>query len=158
LNNQTHHYFSDAVGWIELTASKSGVRSISYIDPPARTVVARDHPVMNLLIEELDLYFAGEPVQFSVPLDSAHGTPFQRRVWKHLMTSIPWGETRSYGEVAASVGNARAARAVGTANKRNPIPILIPCHRVIKADGSLGGYNPGPDIKKRLLRLEGIQL
>jgi methylated-DNA-[protein]-cysteine S-methyltransferase len=126
------------------------------MDAPVRTAVEPDHPILSGLIEQLDLYFSGEPVRFSVPLDPAYGTPFRRRVWEQL-TFIPWGETRSYGEIATAVGNTRASRAVGTANKNNPIPILIPCHRVIKADGSLGGYNSGLDIKRRLLALEGIQ-
>jgi O-6-methylguanine DNA methyltransferase len=82
---------------------------------------------------------------------------FQRKVWEQL-TEIPFGETRSYAQVAAATGNPRAARAVGSANKRNQIPILIPCHRVVHADGSLGGYNSGIHIKKALLELEGVSL
>jgi methylated-DNA-[protein]-cysteine S-methyltransferase len=108
-----------------------------------------------MLIEELDLYFMGKLKKFSVPLDPFEGTGFQRLVWDEL-TRIPYGEIKSYGEIAAAIGHSLAARAVGLANRSNSIPILIPCHRVIRADGSLGGYASGPDIKRRLLELEGV--
>jgi O-6-methylguanine DNA methyltransferase len=113
--------------------------------------------MMPKLIEELDRYFRGDPVVFSVPLDPESGTPFQRHVWDELRR-IPWGQTRSYGDIASAVGKPGAARAVGSANRANQIPILIPCHRVIKADGSLGGYASGTHIKKRLLELEQVRL
>jgi methylated-DNA-[protein]-cysteine S-methyltransferase len=111
--------------------------------------------MMGALVDELDRYFAGKLTKFTVPLDPASGTPFQRQVWNGL-TAIPYGETRSYSGVAQGVGHPGAARAVGSANRRNDIPILIPCHRVIKADGTLGGYASGLKIKKALLELEGI--
>jgi methylated-DNA-[protein]-cysteine S-methyltransferase len=111
--------------------------------------------MMSKLIKELDGYFDGNLTRFTVPLDPAVGTRFQRRVWEEL-TAIPYGQTRSYGEVASAIGNPRASRAVGSANKRNCIPILIPCHRVIKSDGGIGGYNSGTHIKRALLKLEGV--
>jgi O-6-methylguanine DNA methyltransferase len=111
---------------------------------------------MKRLVEQLDCYFNGEAVVFTAPLDLSGTTPFQRRVWDEL-TSIPYGKTRSYSEVAAAVGNRAAARAVGAANRSNPIPIVIPCHRVIKADGTLGGYSSGIAIKEQLLRLEAAR-
>jgi methylated-DNA-[protein]-cysteine S-methyltransferase len=113
--------------------------------------------MVDQLVKELDEYFRGARKTFSLPLDPAKGTRFQRKVWEQL-TEIPFGETRSYAQVAAAAGNPRAARAVGSANKRNQIPILIPCHRVVQADGSLGGYNSGTHIKKALLQLEGVSL
>lgn len=97
-------------------------------------------------------YFAGRRMEFSLPLAPA-GTPFQQRVWKVLCT-IPYGETRSYKQVAQSADSPKGFRAVGMANNRNPIPILIPCHRVIGADGKLVGYGGGLSIKERLLNLE----
>ncbi|MBM3299086.1 MAG: methylated-DNA--[protein]-cysteine S-methyltransferase [Deltaproteobacteria bacterium] len=112
---------------------------------------------MDRLVEELDLYFSGKLKTFSVPLDPAAGTVFQRLVWDEL-TRIPYGETRTYGEIAEAVGIRRGARAVGLANRSNWIPIVIPCHRVIRANGSLGGYASGTDIKRRLLELEGVKL
>ncbi len=101
---------------------------------------------------QLESYFAGKRRTFSLPL-SPRGTPFQRRVWTAL-EAIPYGETASYGEIAAAIGAPGSARAVGAANGANPLPIVIPCHRVIGADGSLTGYGGGMERKKRLLALE----
>ncbi len=114
----------------------------------------RDATGFEQITEELDEYFAGERTEFSVPL-APHGTEFQRRVWDALLT-IPYGQTRSYGEIARQIGEPgwEAARAVGAANGRNPIAIVVPCHRVIGADGSLVGYGGGLDRKKFLLGLE----
>ncbi len=110
-------------------------------------------PLIAQLEAQLAEYFAGQRREFTVPL-APRGTPWQRRVWEALL-HIPYGKTRSYGEVARLAGNPKAARAVGLANNRNPIAILIPCHRVIGADGSLTGYAGGLPIKERLLALEG---
>lgn len=101
---------------------------------------------------QLDAYFAGELTEFDLPL-APETTPFQGRVLNELR-KVPYGSTVSYGELARRVGNPRASRAVGMANGRNPIPIVIPCHRVIGADGSLTGYGGGLSIKRRLLALE----
>lgn len=105
---------------------------------------------------QLDAYFAGRLKAFSLPLSPA-GTEFQQKVWK-LLQDIPYGTTCTYGEIAARAGNPKACRAVGMANNRNPLPILIPCHRVVGANGGLVGYGGGLDIKLRLLQLEGIWL
>ncbi len=104
--------------------------------------------------KELTLYFHGELKKFNLPIDWSDISPFQKQVLGKLL-KIPYGETTSYGEIARRMGNPLASRAVGTAIARNPIPIIIPCHRVIPADGSLGGYLWGPEIKKKLLQLEG---
>lgn len=101
---------------------------------------------------ELERYFGGELKKFSCPLDPS-GTPFQQKVWK-VLRMIPFGQTRSYGEVALKIGKPGAARAVGSACARNPIPILVSCHRVVGKDGSLVGYGGGLRIKKYLLELE----
>jgi methylated-DNA-[protein]-cysteine S-methyltransferase len=148
-----HHYFSKLVGWLELEVSPHGVRYISYVKKPRSPKSALDNPLVAELVSQLDKYFAGEPMTFTAPLDPSVGTPFQRRVWDQLR-AIPYGQTWSYAEVAAEVGNPQGARAVGLANKKNCIAIVIPCHRVIKTDGSLGGYDSGVDIKEKLLRLE----
>jgi len=102
--------------------------------------------------EELQQYFAGQRHDFSVPLD-VEGTPFQKKVWKAL-SEIPYGEVRSYGDIAKRVGNPKASRAVGTANGRNPVAIIVPCHRVIAGDGTLGGFGGGLTNKTYLLTLE----
>ncbi|HEY1015557.1 MAG TPA: methylated-DNA--[protein]-cysteine S-methyltransferase [Herpetosiphonaceae bacterium] len=105
---------------------------------------------------ELAEYFAGRRREFGVPL-AWHGTPFQRTVWAELR-KIPWGVTISYGELAQRIGSPQAARAVGRANATNPIPIIVPCHRVVGADGTLTGFAGGLAVKERLLRLEGFAL
>lgn len=110
-------------------------------------------PLLCQATEALSLYFAGRLRQFSLPLRPL-GTPFQQAVWRQLL-QIPYGETRSYGELARSLGKPGGARAVGMANHHNPISILIPCHRVIGADGNLTGYGGGLEMKCFLLRLEG---
>ncbi len=102
--------------------------------------------------EQLAAYFAGERLEFDLPLDAC-GTPFQRRVWQAL-TEIPYGGTCTYGEIARRLGRPRAARAVGGANHHNPLPVVVPCHRVIGAGGSLTGYAGGLRIKRFLLDLE----
>ena len=112
-------------------------------------------PVLRDVADQLEEYFAGERAEFTLPLRPA-GTEFQLKVWDQLCR-IPFGKTISYGELAKRVGNMNASRAVGMANGRNPIAILIPCHRVIGADGSLTGFGGGVDVKQKLLVLEGAK-
>ena len=109
-------------------------------------------PLLHEAREQLAAYFAGRLRRFDLPL-APQGTPFQLRVWRALQ-DIPYGRTCSYAELAAAVGSPRACRAVGLAHGRNPLMIVIPCHRVIAAGGGLGGYSGGLDIKRFLLRLE----
>jgi len=106
----------------------------------------------DLAAAQLEEYFDGERREFDLPLDPS-GTPFQMAVWKELL-AIPYGETRSYKQIAENIGSPKAFRAVGLANNRNPISIIIPCHRVIGSDGSLVGYGGGLDMKQKLLELE----
>lgn len=110
----------------------------------------------QLVIRQLNEYFAGERKEFSVPLH-LNGTEFHQRVWRALC-EIPFGKTASYKEIAERIGNPKAMRAVGQANHRNPIPIIIPCHRVIGANGHLTGYGGGMDMKEKLLSHEGVAL
>lgn len=118
------------------------------------SIPAGASPVLAAGERQLSEYLAGRRQVFDLPLRPA-GTPFQRRVWAAL-TAIPWGETRTYGQIARAIGAPNAARAVGQANHRNPIPIFIPCHRVIGAGGALTGYGGGLELKRILLELEGI--
>jgi O-6-methylguanine DNA methyltransferase len=104
-------------------------------------------------LSELNEYFSGQRRVFSLPLD-LRGTEFQLQCWRALL-AIPYGETRSYGDIAQTIGHPHAFRAVGMSNNRNPIAIIVPCHRVIASDGSLCGYGGGLDIKRKLLELEG---
>ena len=111
-------------------------------------------PVLMEAGRQLRAYFAGEPRAFDVPL-APRGTPFQQSVWRALV-AIPYGETRTYAQIARQLDRPKSCRAVGGANHANPIPILIPCHRVIGASGTLTGYRGGLDMKRALLRLEGL--
>jgi methylated-DNA-[protein]-cysteine S-methyltransferase len=114
----------------------------------------RDDGQFKDVVAQLREYFAGELRDFEVST-SASGTPFQLRVWKAL-TTIPYGETRSYGEIARQIRNPKAVRAVGRANGANPIAVIVPCHRVIGANGTLTGYGGGLDRKEKLLKLERV--
>lgn len=118
-------------------------------------------PILNIqgrssddVDEQLDRYFEGKDPHFSLQLE-LHGTEFQQKVWEACAT-IPYGETRSYADLAKAIGNPKATRAVGTALGKNPIPIIIPCHRVLRTNGDLGGYAGGLDVKRKLLELEKI--
>ena len=113
-----------------------------------------DRAPFPLVRRELDAYFAGRLRVFTTPI-ALHGTDFQKAVWQALLR-IPYGETRSYGQQAAMIGRPRATRAVGAANGRNPISIIVPCHRVVGSDGTLTGYGGGMDNKRLLLRREGV--
>ncbi|MEU9247171.1 methylated-DNA--[protein]-cysteine S-methyltransferase [Streptomyces shenzhenensis] len=120
--------------------------------PPEETFGDRDDDLFAEAEEQLTAYFEGQLKEFTLEL-RLNGTPFQRSVWRQL-SLIPYGETRSYGELAEALGNPKASRAVGLANGRNPIGIIVPCHRVIGANGSLTGYGGGLPRKQRLLDFE----
>lgn len=143
------------IGNLVLAGDDAGLRHILF-DPgevPAGWI--RDPDVLPAARQQLAEYFAGARRAFDLLLAPA-GTPFQQRVWRALL-DIPYGTTVSYGALAHDIGSPSAARAVGLANNRNPIPIVIPCHRVIGADGSLTGYGGGLRIKEHLLALEGAR-
>lgn len=146
------------VGTLLLTATETGLTGIVFDGRRARAALgdaARErpsHPVLRRATRQLQEYFAGTRRAFDLPL-APSGTPFQRDVWNALL-DIPYGETRSYGEVARRIGRPKAVRAVGAANGANPLPVVVPCHRVIGADGSLTGYGGGIARKRKLLALE----
>lgn len=130
----------------------TNLRMVDQTYEPSRAEWAPDPKAFEKAADQLTAYFAGELTHFDVELD-LRGTEFQRRVWQALLT-IPYGETRSYGEIAAQIGAPGAARAVGLANGHNPIAIVVPCHRVIGANGSLTGFGGGLGRKRTLLELE----
>lgn len=130
----------------------TNLRMVDQTYEPTRAGWTPDPDAFPDAVEQLDAYFAGRLADFDVELDM-RGTEFQRRVWNALLT-IPYGETRSYGEIAEQIGTPGAARAVGLANGHNPIAIIVPCHRVIGAGGGLTGYGGGLDRKRTLLGLE----
>ena len=148
------------VGPLLLAADWLGLRRV-YFENSKRTGPPpphwkQDRGPLHEVIRQLEAYFGGALKDFNLPL-SLEGTEFQLRVWRCLRT-IPYGETISYGQLAQRIGKPKALRAVGLANGSNPIPIIIPCHRVIGSDGSLTGFGGGLPIKKKLLALESKQM
>jgi methylated-DNA-[protein]-cysteine S-methyltransferase len=141
------------VGWVRVSFSEGRIERIT-LGGRVRGITSphRRSPVPELR-RELDQYFSGNITSFSSEINFPHGTPFEKKVWRAL-TLIPYGETRTYGWVARRIGHPGAHRAVGRACGRNPIPILVPCHRVIRSSGELGGFTGGVGIKRKLLGLE----
>lgn len=150
------------IGVLKLVASAQGLVAILWENDNPRRVRLGDeveeasHPMVVQTEMELREYFAGKRNTFSVSLDM-RGTTFQKQVWKALL-AIPFGETRTYGDLAKRLGNPSATRAVGAANGRNPIAIIVPCHRVIGANGNLTGFAGGLEAKAHLLNLEGAEI
>lgn len=148
------------VGALTLMATGEGLSAVLWENErPDRVRIAGDaedpaHPILARAMDQLREYFAGRRREFAVPLD-VDGTPFQQRVWEALRT-IPFGETRSYAQIARQIGQPNAVRAVGAANGRNPVSIITPCHRVIGSTGRLTGFAAGLDVKARLLAHEGV--
>ena len=167
MNTAPHHRVQTIVGSplgdLRLVASTNGLAGLWFVqrqrhEPPAErlaswsTVAA--HPVLDAAKRQLDEYFCGRRQRFDLPLDLEQGTSFQRAVWQALL-EIPAGATTSYGALAASLGRPQAMRAVGAAVGRNPMSIVVPCHRVVGGSGSLTGNAGGLDRKRALLELEG---
>lgn len=142
------------IGILSLVAGPERLIRVAFgEDQSAATLPSpKTHPVLDLAEQELAEYFSGKRKGFSLPLEF-EGTPFLTQVWSALR-HIPFGQTASYKEVATTVGSPRAARAVGAANNRNPLAIVIPCHRVVGADGALVGFGGGLEVKAQLLELE----
>jgi methylated-DNA-[protein]-cysteine S-methyltransferase len=161
MNATTHYaYLSSPVGELLMTSdgcSLTGLHFPCHHDrhrPQAHW--RHDDGPFREVVRQLRGYFAGELKEFDLPL-AAGGTPFEQRVWRELL-NIGYGVTVSYGDIARAIGKPTAFRAVGLANGRNPIPIIVPCHRVIGSSGSLTGYGGGLATKQRLLTLEGVEL
>ncbi len=149
------------LGPFRVEYSPRGICRIDFPRPggPPCVAAARTRPPLFLrtFARQLQQYADGKSAHWTVPLDLSMGTTFQRSVWRALRT-IPRGETRSYGWVAQQIGKPRSARAVGAACGANPIPVVVPCHRVIAGDGSIGGFGGGLPMKRRLLQTEGVRL
>lgn len=153
----THTIIDSPVGPLALTAGSQGLTDLRFSDqpPPPGDGSAAGAAHLTAAVAQLREYFAGERRAFDLGL-SPVGTDFQREVWRALR-GIPFGETRTYAEIAVGIARPKAVRAVGAANGKNPIPIIVPCHRVIGADGALTGFGGGLDVKEALLRHEGWQ-
>jgi methylated-DNA-[protein]-cysteine S-methyltransferase len=154
-------YLESPVGTLLIAGDTQTIRKIYFprngkpVKPEPEWTESQRGPIAEA-VRQLKQYFAGKRVDFDLPL-APEGTEFQRTVWRRLQ-EIPYGETISYGELAKRVGNPKASRAVGAANGSNPIPIVIPCHRVIGSNGKLTGFGGGLPTKERLLALESRQL
>lgn len=158
--------FPSDIGWVGIAESADGIAAIVFSKASrsaAATSLRRtsdapleesETPRLRAAKRQLSEYLAGTRKTFDLPLDLSHGTAFQRRVWKRLQ-AVPYGQLRSYRELASSLGGIRYTRAVGGAVGANPLPIVIPCHRIVAQDGSLGGFSCGLPAKRRLLALEG---
>jgi methylated-DNA-[protein]-cysteine S-methyltransferase len=147
-------YYNSPVGMLEIFGSDNGISMIYFLDRPKEIDSSIETPaVLKECINQLDEYFHGHRQQFDIQVD-LQGTEFQKQVWLELM-NIPFGKTASYHEIAQRIGSPNASRAVGLTNNRNKIPIIIPCHRVIGADGKLVGYGGGLWRKEWLLKMEG---
>ena len=148
---------SSPVGKLTLVASSKGLVAIDVCNNTKQVVTTKDASAQEILIKtkkQLEQYFAGKRTSFDVALDLV-GTEFQVQAWRALRR-IPFGKTISYGQQASNIKKPKAFRAVGSANGKNPIPIIVPCHRVVASDGSLGGYSLGLKMKIPLLALEGV--
>lgn len=148
--------------WLFVAAERDALRRAAFSSSPAELPAGfdpalrrDDAPVLRQARRELSEYAAGRRKRFEVAFE-LDGTHFQCEVWKALF-GIPYGETRTYGEIARAVGRPGAARAVGAAAGRNPLPVIVPCHRLIAAGGALGGFSGGLELKRKLLALEGIR-
>lgn len=146
--------FDTPLGQMGLGSQEGKIIRLYLPNQPIPRLMPHETPLLAEGRRQLLEYFSGERRGFDLPL-APQGTPFQQKVWSALQ-QIPWGETRSYRDIAQAVDCPKGFRAVGMANRCNPIPILIPCHRVISADGALGGYASGPEVKKALLAIEGL--
>ncbi len=147
-------YLETPLGTLRVSGSLAGIRAVEFLDEAPPALPEEPLPaVLTACVQQLREYFAGQRRSFEVPLD-LRGTPFQLRVWG-LLQHIPFGETRTYLDLALALGDPKAVRAVGAANGQNPVPIIVPCHRVIGQDGQLVGYGGGLWRKEWLLAHEG---
>ena len=140
---------------MEVNSTKSHIIGLRFNKGPVKNISDEIPQVLSKCLTQLEEYFSGERKSFSIPVQMP-GTPFQKKVWKELQR-IPHGKTLSYGELAKKIGNPKACRAVGMANNRNQVSIIVPCHRVIGSDGKLVGYASGLSYKEWLLSHEGIE-
>ncbi|MCL6232514.1 MULTISPECIES: methylated-DNA--[protein]-cysteine S-methyltransferase [Acinetobacter] len=157
----SYQFLDSPVGQLKLVAHETALVAVLWENEnPNRVRLAAlvedlQHPILLKTAQQLNEYFAGKRQQFDLPLDF-EGTAFQQQVWQALLT-IPFGETRSYKQIAEQIGNVKAVRAVGAANSKNPISIIAPCHRVVGANGKLVGFAGGLENKEILLKIEKLQ-
>ena len=152
------YFYQSPIGILEITEEKGCITGVCLLSKQA--IILREDmagsltPVLSEACQQLAEYFTGKRKAFELPIAYPCGTPFQHSVWNALR-NIPYGETRSYEDIARAIGNPKAVRAIGQANTHNPILLLVPCHRVINKNGTIGGFGCGVEVKRKLLELEG---
>lgn len=151
-----NYYYKSPIGWLEIAADDDFLYAIHFLEEEPESNNSPSNSIIDQTVAELSEYFEGKRNRFSIPL-KLEGSDFQQSVWKQLQ-EIPCGQTTTYGKLAEQLGDSNKVRAVGKANGQNPIPIIIPCHRVIGADNSLVGYAGGITKKQQLLKHEGAIL
>lgn len=149
-----YDYMDSELGVFKISATPAAITAIQKVDKIGQDPNGND--ITQACIRELEAYFIGELHDFSTPVDLASGTDFYRKVWREV-SLVPYGRTKSYMDIARALDNVGAIRAVGMANGKNPIPIIVPCHRIIGSDGSLTGYSGGLEMKQKLLMIENPQ-
>lgn len=149
----TSGIFKSPIGPLLITLSDDRLREVRFVNDASRLECP---PLSGPIADEIQAYFAGKLTSFSIPVDFSGVSNFTRKVLVATAT-IPYGETASYGEIAKMIDMPGATQAVGNALGANPVPIVVPCHRVVRSDGSMGWFTGGPDIKRALLRLEGVE-
>lgn len=155
------YFYQSPMGTLEIKEEKEYIIGVSLLAEKGEVVESEFQspptPILQQAHHQLTEYFSGTRTTFDLPIKYPDGTPFRRSVWDALR-SIPYGETRSYEDIAVAIGNPKAVRAIGQANTRNPILLLVPCHRVINKNGTIGGFGCGVEVKRKLLELEGVNI
>ena len=144
--------YDTEIGRIKISEKDEKIIGLVFSDYKKEDEIEKETELIKKAYTQLEEYLSGKRTEFNIEIEMI-GTEFQKKVWKELL-NIPYGETRSYKDIAIAIGNEKACRAVGNANNKNPIAIIVPCHRVVGSDGSMTGYAGGLDIKEKLLKIE----
>ena len=144
--------YDTEIGRIKISEKDEKIIGLVFSDYKKEDEIEKETELIKKAYTQLEEYLSGKRTEFNIEIEMI-GTEFQKKVWKELL-NIPYGETRSYKDIAIAIGNGKACRAVGNANNKNPIAIIVPCHRVVGSNGSMTGYAGGLDIKEKLLRIE----
>ena len=144
--------YDTEIGRIKISEKDEKIIGLVFSDSKKENEIEKETELIKKAYKQLEEYLSGKRTEFDIEIEMI-GTEFQKKVWKELL-NIPYGETRSYKDIAIAIGNGKACRAVGNANNKNPIAIIVPCHRVVGSNGSMTGYAGGLDIKEKLLKIE----
>ena len=144
--------YDTEIGTIKISENDRKIIGLGFSDLKKENEIEKETELIKKAYTQLEEYLSGKRTEFDIEIEMI-GTEFQKKVWKELL-NIPYGETRSYKDIAIAIGNEKACRAVGNANNKNPIAIIVPCHRVVGSDGSMTGYAGGLNIKEKLLKIE----